>query len=61
MRAGTLAPPLLKGDDSMDIVVASHWIYPAKVPLLHQDDLHCVTKALPQLKGESAENMGETS
>jgi hypothetical protein len=41
---GTLAPPMLKGDDTIDLVFATHWIYPAKVPVLQPVDVKCVKK-----------------
>ena len=46
LLAGTLAPPLLPGNDAMDLIFASHWIYPARAPVLQEVDVKCVEKKI---------------
>lgn len=46
LSPGTLAPPILKANDNMDLIFASHWIYPARAPVLQPEDIKCVEKAL---------------
>ncbi|TRY71775.1 hypothetical protein TCAL_12171 [Tigriopus californicus] len=46
LATGTLAPPILKADDNMDLIFASHWIYPARAPVLQPEDIKCVEKAV---------------
>ena len=48
MLSGSLAPPLLPGNDAMDLIFASHWIYPAKAPVLQEMDVKCLEKKLKQ-------------
>ena len=48
--AGTLAPPILKSRDSIDLVFSTHWVYPAKVPVLQPEDVQCIQKGI---KGKS--------
>ena len=51
MILGTLAPPLLHDDevmDSIDLVIATHWVYPAKVPVLVKEDENCIAKEMQE-------------
>ena len=49
---GSLAPPILKADDNMDLILATHWIYPAKVPVLQTEDFKCVSDAVKRAADE---------
>ena len=50
---GSLAPPLLKSDDTMDLIFATHWIYPAKVPILQPLDVECVKREVESMAAAS--------
>ena len=39
---GTLVPPLLPSEDSMDIIIGSSWIFPTKAPVLSPEMYKCV-------------------
>ncbi|XP_040572858.1 uncharacterized protein [Lepeophtheirus salmonis] len=45
MSTGTLAPPIIHSNDSIDIVIASHWIYPSKTPVLQPEDEECIIQS----------------
>jgi hypothetical protein len=49
--SGTLAPPMLGANDTMDVVFATHWIYPSRSPVLQPVDKKCVETALDQRTG----------
>jgi len=53
LSTGTLAPPILKAEDTMDLIFSTHWVYPAKIPILQPDDVACVQR---QMKGKEFEN-----
>ena len=42
--SGTLAPSFLASPDnnSIDVIVASHWVDPAKIPVLSEKDTQCI-------------------
>ena len=39
---GTLAPPILAAKDSMDLIFSTHWVYPARIPVLQPIDQECI-------------------
>ena len=39
---GTLAPPMLAAKDSMDLIFSTHWVYPARIPILQTIDKECI-------------------
>eukprot|EP00095_Tigriopus_kingsejongensis_P007875 maker-scaffold127_size327531-snap-gene-1.8 protein:Tk07875 transcript:maker-scaffold127_size327531-snap-gene-1.8-mRNA-1 annotation:"hypothetical protein BRAFLDRAFT_93831" len=58
LSTGTLAPPILEASDHMDLVFASHWIYPARAPVLQADDIKCVERGLKE-QGSGVADMSE--
>ena len=40
--SGTLAPPMLAAKDSMDLIFSTHWVYPARIPVLQPIDQDCI-------------------
>jgi len=51
MSTGTLAPPMLGANDTMDVIFATHWIYPSRTPVLQPNDQKCITSALENRPG----------
>ena len=49
---GTLAPPMLGANDTMDVIFATHWIYPSRSPVLQPDDKKCIESTLEQRTGD---------
>ena len=43
---GSLAPPLLFSNDTIDIVFPTHWIYPPKMDILQKEDIDCIENKL---------------
>ena len=50
---GTLAPSLRpsKLNDTIDLIFATHWIYPSQTPVLQADDEKCVNDELSKRSG----------
>ena len=50
---GTLAPSLKpsKLNDTIDLIFATHWIYPSQTPVLQADDEKCVNDELSKRSG----------
>ena len=46
MNVGTLAPPMLAAKDSMDLIFSTHWVYPARIPVLQPMDKECIKKQI---------------
>jgi hypothetical protein len=42
---------MLGANDTMDVVFATHWIYPSRTPVLQPNDKSCVDAALQQRTG----------
>ena len=51
---GTLAPSLKpsKLNDTIDLIFATHWIYPSQTPVLQADDEKCVNDELSKRSGK---------
>ena len=56
MFIGTLAPPLRpsKFNDTIDLIFATHWIYPSQIPVLQADDEKCVNDELSKRPGKQS-------
>ena len=52
---GTLAPSLKpsKSNDTIDLIFATHWIYPSQTPVLQADDEKCVNDELSKRSGKN--------
>ena len=46
----TLAPSLLLANDTIDIILPVHWIYPPKVDVLQKEDIDCIQNKLKHKK-----------
>merc|ERR1719394_2016287 len=57
LSTGTLAPPILKAFDSMDLIFSTHWVYPSKVPVLQPEDVKCIEKFMKGKAFETDEDM----
>ena len=42
ITSGTLAPPMLSAKDSIDLIFSTHWVYPARIPILQPIDKECI-------------------
>ena len=53
MSTGTLAPPLhpSKSNDTIDLIIATHWIYPSRTPVLQAEDEKCLNDELSKRPG----------
>ena len=45
---GTLAPPLILSNDTIDLILPIFWIYPPKVDVLQEEDIRCVRRKIKQ-------------
>lgn len=43
---------MLGANDTMDVIFATHWIYPSRSPVLQPVDRKCIDGALEQRTGE---------
>ena len=50
---GTLAPPLnpSKNNDTIDLIFATHWVYPSSIPVLQPEDEKCLNEQLSKQPG----------
>ena len=50
---GTLAPPLnpSKNNDTIDLIFATHWVYPSSIPVLQPEDEKCLKDQLSKQPG----------
>jgi hypothetical protein len=46
---GSLAPPLIPANDTMDVVLPTYWVYPPRLDILQQEDLRCLEKELKKM------------
>ena len=53
MSTGTLVPPLhpTVSNDTMDLIIATHWIYPSRTPVLQPEDEKCLNDELSKRPG----------
>lgn len=51
--SGTLAPPMLGANDTMDVIFATHWIYPSRTPVLQPNDQKCISSGLENRPGRT--------
>ena len=56
--SGTLAPPLTpsKNNDTIDLIFATHWIYPSTTPVLQPEDEKCLNDELSKRPGKLTES-----
>ena len=56
---GSLAPPLIPANDTMDVVVPTYWVYPPRLDILRQEDIRCLERELKKLDDQGKEKREE--
>jgi hypothetical protein len=52
---GSLAPPLIPANDTIDVVMPTYWVYPPRLDILRPEDISCVERELKR-REEAKEN-----
>jgi outer membrane protein assembly factor BamB len=53
---GSLAPPLIAANDTIDVVLPTYWVYPPRLDILQPEDIRCVEKELRRLNQQADKN-----
>ena len=57
---GTLAPPLISANDTMDIIFPTFWVYPSKIDILQLVDMKCIEKEVKRFEDKTKQEMFES-